>query len=337
MNRIDRLVGIVLMLQSKRLLRAEDIAHHFDVSVRTVYRDIQALCEAGVPVAGEAGVGYSLVAGYSLPPVMFSEEEASALIIGGEFVRSMTDESLHKSIRSALMKIRAVLPADKKEYVERLQSSIAVFTRPASYHSDLSPEVMQIIQRAIVHRTVLTIDYESRGGESTKRDIEPLNLIYYGANWHLIAHCRLRKGIRDFRADRIQAPQVHRETFIEPEGYSLASYLQQQYTLEHPIEVLARFHHAAAQGLSQKYYYGFVDEKELSGSVVMRFIVPSLPWIGRWLLSFTTAVEVLAPVELQEFMRDEALRVVNTYAPPPAPLPSLDVPANTRVHATSLN
>jgi predicted DNA-binding transcriptional regulator YafY len=335
MNRIDRLVGIVMMLQSKRLLRAEDIAHHFDVSVRTVYRDIQALCEAGVPVAGEAGVGYSLVAGYSLPPVMFSEEEASALIIGGEFVRSMTDESLHKQIQSALMKIRAVLPTDKKEYVERLQNSIAVFTRPASYHSDLSDEVMQTLQRAIVHRTVLTIDYESRGGESTKRDIEPLNLIYYGANWHLIAYCRLRKDIRDFRADRIRAPIPHRETFVEPAGYSLAAYLQQQYSLEHPIEVLAQFQHATAQGLSQKYYYGFVDEKELADGVMMRFIVPSLSWIGRWLLSFTTAVEVVAPPELQSFMREEALRVASVYLASPPAVP--DVAAASRVHASSLN
>jgi predicted DNA-binding transcriptional regulator YafY len=321
MNRIDRLVGIVLMLQSKKMIRAEDIASHFDVSVRTVYRDVQALCEAGVPVAGEAGVGYSLAAGYSLPPVMFSEEEASALIISSEFVRSMSDEALYKHVRSAMMKIRAVLPSDKQDYVERLQSSIAVFMRPASYqaHGDLDDETMQTLQRAIVHRTVLTIGYASRVGEDTTREIEPLNLIYYGSNWHLIAYCRLRKDIRDFRADRIEHATMSRERFSEPDGYSLSGYLQRQYEIQHPLEVRVRFRPDIAREvttrLTQKYYFGFVEEEIMpDGGVAMTFIVPSLSWIGRWLLSFTTMVEVIAPAELRDFMRDEAQHVAALYA-----------------------
>ena len=109
MNRVDRLVAIALRLQSRRLVRAEDLAGHFEVSVRTVYRDINALCEAGVPIISEAGVGYSLAKGYHLPPVMFTAEEASALSIGGKLVEHLTDASLRKEMDSALLKSRKIL------------------------------------------------------------------------------------------------------------------------------------------------------------------------------------------------------------------------------------
>jgi predicted DNA-binding transcriptional regulator YafY len=329
MNRLDRLVATVLLLQSKRLIRAEDIAERFDVSVRTVYRDIQALCEAGVPIAGEAGVGYSLIAGYSLPPVMFTDDEASALLIGGEFVRQMTDEHLYRHVESALMKIRAVLPNDKKDYLERLQRSIAIFTRPQAYQSEVADDVMRAIQQAIVRQTVLSVKYETRAGVVSARDIEPFNLIYYGSNWHLIAYCRLRKEIRDFRADRILQIVSRSERFILPEGYTLMGYLQQQYQLQHPVQVVARFSQSVAQGLSQKYYYGFVEEESTPEGIVMTFIVPSMEWIGRWLLSFGTAVCVLSPVSLREFMREQACAVAALYSS------ALDAGANVEEESAS--
>jgi predicted DNA-binding transcriptional regulator YafY len=313
MHKIDRLVGIVLLLQSKRVIRAEDIAEHFAISVRTVYRDIAALCEAGVPIAGEAGVGYSLIAGYSLPPVMFTEEEASALVIGGEFVRRMTDESLHKHIRSAMMKIHAVLPAEKKNYVQRLQDSVAVFTRPAGIQSELAEETMSTLQRAIVYRRVVRMDYAARDGETTNRAIEPLNLIYYSGNWHCIAYCRLRKEYRDFRADRIQSAFATSEVFVVKEEYSLMEYLQEAYRLENPVEVKARFQTRVTQGLSQKYYYGFVEEYVEGEHTVMSFIVPSIRWIGWWLMGFGSSVKALSPPELLDFMRTEAEAVAAQY------------------------
>lgn len=313
MHKIDRLVGIVLLLQQKRVIRAEDIAEHFDVSVRTVYRDITALCEAGVPIAGEAGIGYSLIAGYSLPPVMFTEDEASALVIGGEFVRRMTDESLHKHIRTALMKINAVLPAEKKTYLKRLQESVAVFTRPAGLTNELREDVMHTLQRAIVYRNVVHISYEARDGESTERAIQPMSLVYYSGNWHCIAYCRLRQEYRDFRADRIVTALLSSETFPENKEYSLMAYLQESYRLENPMEVKVRFPSRIANGLSQKYYYGFVEETVEGDCVEMTFIVPSVRWIGAWLLSFGASVEAVSPPELCTFLHSEAEAVSAKY------------------------
>src|SRR5262245_15767774 len=126
MNRVDRLVAMVLQLQGRRVVRAEDIAAHFEISIRTVYRDLVALGEAGVPITAEAGVGYSLVKGYHLPPVMFTGEEACALFIGGKLVAELTDASLRRQMESALLKIRSVLPRDRQDFLDRLERSTGV-------------------------------------------------------------------------------------------------------------------------------------------------------------------------------------------------------------------
>ena len=131
MNRTDRLVAMVLFLQGRRVVRARDLAARFEITERTVYRDIAALGEAGVPIMGEAGVGYSLMKGYQLPPVMFTADEATSLFVGGELVKQLTDASLQVPMVSALEKLRAVLPRDRQDHVERLAQRTLVFGRPA--------------------------------------------------------------------------------------------------------------------------------------------------------------------------------------------------------------
>lgn len=130
MNRTDRLVAMVMHLQGRRVVRARDLAEHFEITERTVYRDIAALSEAGVPISGEAGVGYSLVKGYHLPPVMFTAEEATALFVGGELVRQFADESLRAPMASALLRIRSVLPRDRQDDLDRLARATAVVGSP---------------------------------------------------------------------------------------------------------------------------------------------------------------------------------------------------------------
>ncbi len=132
MNRVDRLLAMIVYLQGRRLARAEDIAAHFEISVRTTYRDLVSLGEAGIPITAEAGVGYSLVKGYHLPPVMFPAEEAGALFVGGKLVEHLTDASLRKQMESALLKIRSVLPRERQDQLDRLERSTAVLAN----HSD---------------------------------------------------------------------------------------------------------------------------------------------------------------------------------------------------------
>src|SRR5258708_9409721 len=118
MNRIDRLTAILIQLQSKKIVKAEEISNRFEISLRTVYRDVKALMEAGVPIGSEAGKGYFIVDGYHLPPVMFSQEEASALLVAGKLVEKMTDESMLKSFESSLIEIKSVLSEVGKDHLE---------------------------------------------------------------------------------------------------------------------------------------------------------------------------------------------------------------------------
>src|SRR5437899_8067473 len=227
MNRVDRLMAIVVRLQSRRVMRAEDIAAHFEISLRTVYRDIAALGEAGIPIVAEAGVGYSLVKGYHLPPVMFTAEEATALFIGGKLVEQLTDASLRKQMESALLKIRSVLPRDRQDYLDRLERSTAVVSPGSNALPRLSSEALIPIQRALAERRVLALDYQ--GGQRrdmTRRQVEPLGLVYYADNWHLIAYCRLRRDVRDFRTDRILRLQLQNELFSGHGDFSLKRYLE---------------------------------------------------------------------------------------------------------------
>src|SRR5262249_52000205 len=146
MNRVDRLMAIALRLQSRRVVRAEDLATHFEISIRTIYRDLAALGEAGVPIVGEAGVGCRLMGGYRLPPVMFTTEEASALSMGGMLVEHLTDASLRKQMDSALAKIRSVLPRERQDYLDRLERSTAFVSRSSTDIPRLSSEALTPIQ-----------------------------------------------------------------------------------------------------------------------------------------------------------------------------------------------
>ena len=315
MNRIDRLVATVLLLQSKRVIRALDIAEHFGISIRTVYRDLVALQEAGVPLAAEAGEGYSLVEGYHLPPVMFTHEEASALFVGGEFVQRLTDASVKRHMASALLKIRAVLPEEKQEYVERLQQATAVFVRP-SYdgHNGFRDDVLAIMQDAVVHRQVLKMEYAATSNDAvTKRCVEPLCLIYYSDHWHLIAYCRLRQDFRDFRTDRIMHILPTGEIFPSHQEFSLTKYLQDANKIEDPQEVRVKFRPAVARRVRSRYFYGVAEESTGDGGIIITFLVPSLHVLADWLLSFGPEIEILHPPELRQLLLEHAHKLVDHY------------------------
>lgn len=315
MNRIDRLVATVLLLQSRRLIRAQDIAEHFSISVRTVYRDLLALQEAGVPLAAETGEGYSLVDGYHLPPVMFTQEEASALFVGGEFVQRFTDASLRKNAESALLKIRAVLPEERQEFLERLQQATAVFMPAAQTPNGFRDDVLTLMQEAVVHRRVLKMEYYANTkDEITRRSIEPLALLYYNFNWHVIAYCRLRQDYRDFRTDRIKSIQPSDDFFPPHENFSIKQYIHDSNKIDHPQEVRLKFKPAAVNRVKNSAFLGVAQEPTADGGLLVTHLVPSLHMLVDWLLKFGTAVEVIHPPELRQMLLAQAQEMVAHYS-----------------------
>jgi len=202
-NRIDRLMGILTVLQSKKFVPAEKIAGKFSISIRTVYRDVKALVEIGVPVSFENGRGYFIVQGYFLPPVSFTNEEANALILMSAVVQRFSDSSIKKHYENALNKVTSVMRSSEKDKAEQLQEQIKMVTPGCDMGGSNDFEYLSTLQTAISGRTLLEVHYKNNSEEVSKREIEAIGLIFYAYNWHLIAWCHMRNDYRDFRVSRI--------------------------------------------------------------------------------------------------------------------------------------
>jgi len=223
MNRIDRLFGILTMLQAKKYVPAEKIADKFNISVRTVYRDIKALCEQGVPVSFEQHKGYFIVQGYFLPPVSFSSEEANALLLMERLVAGFADQSIQIHYSSALNKIKAVLRHQQKEKLEWLDNNIRL-QLPACVANNY--QYLSLLQHAITSRKIVKIDYENISKEASSRTIEPIGLIFYAFSWHVIAWCHLRGAYRDFKLSRIANLCCFETAFTKADHISVDEYMQ---------------------------------------------------------------------------------------------------------------
>ena len=177
MNRINRVTSILIQLQSKKIIPAKEIAQRFNISLRTVYRDIRTLEEAGIPIGSEAGKGYFLVEGFLLPP---------ALITAGKFLNCHGDESFIKDFDSAMYKIKSILKHGEKNYAQELENSINVYSTSGQKNT-LADNVIAAIQTAICNKRVISIQYPASGGqEPESRMIEPISLGFYEQNWYLI-------------------------------------------------------------------------------------------------------------------------------------------------------
>ncbi len=223
MNRIDRLFGILTLLQSKKYVTAEQLAQKFNISVRTVYRDIKALGEQGVPVSFEPPKGYFLVAGYFLPPVSFSSEEANALLLMESIVYGFSDKSIQTHYSNALHKIKAVLRGRQKEKLESLSSNIRLQLPPCFQNNY---KHLSILQNAISAKTILEIVYTNNQQQTGWRQVEPIGLVFYALNWHLIAWCHKRHEYRDFRVSRIAELKSTDLPFRKMEHMALNDYMQ---------------------------------------------------------------------------------------------------------------
>ncbi len=300
MNRIDRLNAILTHLQSKKVVTAAEIAERFEISLRTVYRDIRALESGGVPVGAEAGKGYFLMPGYHLPPVMFTKEEAASLLTGFKLIEKMSDKSTGKYFDSALYKIKSVLNSSEKEYLEALNSSMEVYKFSPVSESDKNEISMQEIQEALIKSRVLKIKYFSGYQmQKTFREIEPIGICYYGSNWHLIAFCRLRKDYRDFRIDRILELKKEDETFNPKHHKSLKEYTKQFSSEKDFNRIIVRMTLEAVKYMGEhKYFWGFVHQEEKDGMVEMTFINPYPEGFARWMLMFGNSVKIVEPEEM---------------------------------------
>ncbi|WP_345949125.1 YafY family protein [Mucilaginibacter sp. PAMB04274] len=301
MNRIDRISAILIQLQSRRVVKAQAIADRFNISLRTVYRDMRTLEEAGVPIIGEAGMGYSLAEGYRLPPVAFTLEEATAFITAEKLVETLTDEVNGSSYKSAMFKVRAVLRNAEKDYLAGMDSRIEVFKakRSPHMHGNLNP--LQLILKAVTLKKVISLDYFSHYRQQhSQRCVEPVGVFYLDNYWHLIAFCRVKNDYRDFRFDRMLNLQLTDDDVITNHP-TLKSYMDSVYRERNLHQVKLFVEKEAALHLGeQKYYHGYIGEVEKDGGVEISFLTSSFEGFARWYMMFGDYARIIEPDLLRE-------------------------------------
>jgi len=306
MNRFDRVTALLLLLQTRSVVTAKFLAEHFGVTERTVYRDIRTLENAGVPIGSEAGVGYFLEKGYHLPPVSFTLDEASSLLLGEKLTAGRFDAATKSDFETALNKVRSVLDSGDKDYLSALDADVMVVpansvlatgveVSPDAGITDVQDRWLRECRGALVRRQVVQIDYTAGMKRiTTTRHIEPIGLFYYSHHWHLIAWCRLREDYRDFRLDRVTSFQLLSEQFSRRSHDTLEEYLSKEREVE-LAEVVVVFEPDVARFVGeQRYMFGFVDEEYIDDGIRMSFRTAVPEYMARWLLQYTSGVRIVS-------------------------------------------
>lgn len=221
MRRADRLFELVLLLRRGPVITATDLARELQVSERTIYRDVQALILSGVPVEGEAGIGYVLRRGFELPPLMFTLEEAKALALGVRMVRAWGDEALQQSAQRVLDKVSAVVSPDAQAGLNDPTLAVPDFHVPKQVR-----ETLALVRDGINSHRKVRFHYTRADGQQRTRTVRPLGLFYWGRTWSFASWCEYRKGFRNFRIDRMQDTRLLKSTFTPEPGRTLEDYLK---------------------------------------------------------------------------------------------------------------
>ena len=319
MKKMERMLAIILELQSREWTRAEDLAAHFEVSQRTIYRDVQALSEAAVPIISVTGQGYSLMAGYFLPPLNFNSDEALMLILGSDFMAKNFDAQYRQAAETASHKIEAAMPTRLKNEVAYLRQNISFHTPPTQTPAQNDLEPLKQLRRAIIGRRQVKLSYSKRFGtdeshtaEQTTRTIDPYSLARLSIDWYLLAYCHLRQEFRVFRLARID------QLTILPTSFNRSPAFQPDWinpSNSQNIIVKAIFKPEIIRWVKETHTYYPIDTQETEAGLLVTLFVRDEREILQWFLGWGNNVRVLEPETLCQRLIDEAQNIIDLYNP----------------------
>ncbi|WP_091020243.1 MULTISPECIES: helix-turn-helix transcriptional regulator [Paenibacillus] len=315
MNKTERQLAITLELQRRKMLRAEDLAAQFETSVRTIYRDIQALSEAGVPIMGAPGHGYSLMEGYFLPPVSFTAEEAVSLLMGADFIEQRLDTEYAMEAKSAQRKIEAILPEAVRNESTRVRETMRLLHTVEPLTRTRVKTYLNQIRNAILEQRKISFMYlkkmaGSDGNRYNMREVSPYGLSLVQENWVLIARCDLRQDIRHFRLSRMTELSELEEHFHLPPDFDLNSYRPPDDRNEH---VYIRAKPEIADKIMEALHFYMDAFEEREDGVVFHFRVRYPEEILHYLLGWGGDIEVLEPESLRFRMQEVAKNILKHY------------------------
>ena len=298
-KRFDRLLGIYFYLQSKPLVKAQELADKYEVSLRTIYRDIKALEHAGIPIMGEAGYGYSLLNGYKIQPIRFNEQEALSFGVAEKLMNHYLDKEMAMHFGNALLKMKGVLRYSDKENVADLESKVLI-NKKKNFLNENVPAALATLFESMVKKRQIHLKYKSVENNLQERAIEVVGVFQEGPFWYFMAYCHLREAIRQFRLDRIEHIRLLDSKYTQ-ELLPLNTYLEQNKKVEtlQTIRIwvskdFARFLHWERQ------YYGFQHEEEINNGVEMTFHTTHIEYFARWYMMFADEAQILEPETLKQ-------------------------------------
>lgn len=296
-NRLQRISALLVQLQSRPIVKASQMAERFGVSLRTIYRDISTLTEAGVPICGNAGVGYSLVEGYRLPSLMFTKEEAIAFLTAEKIIEQLTDSQNSSYFHQGMDKIRAALRSVDKQYLHNMDNTVAVYKSRQAGES--LPNLMQVILSSINDKLIVEIGYCNADNNKSQRALEAVGITYSHPRWYLSAWCHLRQEYRMFRLDRIASITTsgNRHTKEHPPLEALLGCDNPECLSE---VILHTSKEVSSHYADRCYFMGLVKERELeNGQVEQTYMTYSLDLLARWVLANADTTKVITPTEVK--------------------------------------
>lgn len=314
LNRTERLFALILLLQNRPNMSSRELAEHFGVSRRTVFRDLRALSESGVPLTYAEGGGYEILEGYQLPPLMLSAREAATLLIGTEFMKLQPDASLRKDADEVELKIRSVLPDEVRDYIDTLKDRTVLdpyWLYSPDEESEEQGRWYELSEAVAKQRSVIMEYFVQSRNELTKRKVDPLGLVYYTDHWNLIAYDHLRSDVRNFRLDNIREMHVLFERFEPPEAFDLAEFVKESGGERRRIVV--QFDKDVYQWARRSIPAEIDDEEEQEDHVQVTFYFENLEYVAQWLVRWRTGAMVKEPEQLRDLVRDEALATAALY------------------------
>lgn len=316
LNRTERLFSLVLLLQTRPNMTSRDLARHFGVSRRTIFRDLRALSESGVPLTYAEGGGYEILEGYQLPPLMLTAREAATLLIGTEFMKLQPDASLRKDADNVGLKIQQVLPREVADYVERLRGSTVLdpyWLHTLEATSDEEGRWYELSEAVARQRPVIMEYHVASRDEVTRRTVDPLGLVYYSDHWNLIAYDHLRKDIRNFRLEAIKWMRVLSERFEKPPGFNLADHLEERGASMQNHRIVIRFSDNAYRWSRRSIPARIEEDVRVAQGHEVTFYFENLRYVAQMLMRYGAEAEVVAPPELRAIMQEEATKLQAMY------------------------
>ena len=316
-KRFDRILQIFFLLQSKSVVTTEELQKRFEISLRTIYRDLKALEMAGIPIINESGSGYSIMEGFRLQPSRFSQEEILSLMVAEKVMQKHETEFVKKHFEAALIKIKSSFQVHQKRDFLHLEDTIHLKNNLTS--NDYLPNIIDVLLNSALKKKITHIDYLKSGDiHRVGRSVEPIGVFYEHNLWYLLAYCHLRKDYRNFRLDRIKKVLVLQENFTIT--HPPINEFRDKDLCENIIKIEIKVDRKYAHFLYwDRQIFGFKEEK-IAGDFVLMHFDCSLPLVSfvRWFLKYVDVAEIIEPAhlnnELVEIMESGLKRINNKRA-----------------------